>query len=68
MAEKASAMKRTLFPLKNLTNRSFRIVCIGVRWNQLGQVGVVNILGSLTLGACHTPTESCVVSHDLIAD
>jgi len=54
-----------------LPNRSSNIVCIGARWNQLGQVGVPRgwgLLGSLTLGAFNTPIESCVFSHDLIAD
>jgi hypothetical protein len=42
------------------------LVCIGVRWNLLGQVGGapgVGILGGVKLDACHTPIESCVVSH-----
>ena len=30
--------------------------------------GVVDILGSIKLGACHTPTEDRIVNHYLISE
>ena len=32
-------------------------------WTSGGGAPGVGVLVSVTLGACHTPTESCVVSH-----